>query len=84
MATALEEINIYIALNKDIPEDILMHLCEYTAQLETTNAELLEALKVILTALQAWETECPDSWDLDDIGAVSQAKQAIRHAEENE
>lgn len=33
-ATPLDTINLYIALNKDIPKDVLMRLCEYTASLE--------------------------------------------------
>ena len=46
MGTALEEMNLYIGLHKDIPREVIMRLCEYTAQLEADIEELREALKL--------------------------------------
>jgi len=63
MATALEEINLYIALRKDIPKGLIMRLCEYTAQLVGELAKLNyielpnEQVSNVFEAYIAWKNK---------------------------
>ena len=64
--------------------DIDAHDARFIVTACNNHADLLEALKITLEALQAWRPLFKDDWDFGDDNAVDVAEQAIRKYEETQ